>query len=110
MMARPKDKRRSGPAEAARLRDDIDRGAGDKTAFLDPAAAPLGTDDEASGHPPTRAQTDAAHAHETRPSDRAEVKPSPGSRQGRTVLHSHLAVFIGGLVLAALIGFVLWLL
>lgn len=35
---------------AARLRADIDRGrTGDKTEWPDPAAAPLGTDDEAAG-------------------------------------------------------------
>lgn len=34
------------------LRADIDSGrTGDKVAFPDPAAAPLGTDDEAGGHP-----------------------------------------------------------
>ena len=36
----------------SRLRDDIDRGrTGDKTPGHDPAAAPLGTDDEAAGTP-----------------------------------------------------------
>ena len=36
------------------LRKEIDRGqSGDKTPGVDPAAAPLGTDDEAAGHPPT---------------------------------------------------------
>ena len=48
--ARPSESRpieRSGAAGAARLRDRIDRGAGgDKVAFQDPAAAPLGTDDD----------------------------------------------------------------
>lgn len=39
------------------LRKEIDRGqTGDKAPGTDPAAAPLGTDDEASGHPPTREQ------------------------------------------------------
>ena len=39
------------------LRIAIDQGeAGDKIAFPDPAAAPLGTDDEAGGHPPTAEQ------------------------------------------------------
>ena len=34
------------------LRDDIDRGrTGDKVNFSDPAAAPLGTDEEAAGTP-----------------------------------------------------------
>ena len=39
---------------ADRLRHAIDSGrTGDKVAFPDPAAAPLGTDDEAAGHAPT---------------------------------------------------------
>ncbi|MCL4766458.1 MAG: hypothetical protein KJZ80_09520 [Hyphomicrobiaceae bacterium] len=38
---------------AAQLRRDIDLGlTGDKVAVEDPAAAPLGTDDEAAGTPP----------------------------------------------------------
>ena len=36
-----------------RLRTDIDKGrTGDKVAGSDPAAAPLGADDEAAGRPP----------------------------------------------------------
>ena len=39
------------------LRADIDSGrAGDKVDVVDPAAAPLGTDAEAGGDPPTRAE------------------------------------------------------
>jgi hypothetical protein len=39
------------------LRNDIDLGAtGEKIAHPDPAAAPLGTDDEAAGQTPTRAE------------------------------------------------------
>jgi len=39
------------------LRKEIDRGqAGDKAPGVDPAAAPLGTDDEAGGNPPTPEQ------------------------------------------------------
>ena len=39
------------------LRRRIDHGEfGDKVNYPDPAAAPLGTDDEAAGHPPTAAQ------------------------------------------------------
>jgi hypothetical protein len=38
---------------ADQLRDEIDHGrTGDKVDFIDPAAAPLGTDAEAAGHPP----------------------------------------------------------
>ena len=41
------------PPTTDRLRHDIDRGrARDKVDFPDPAAAPLGTDDEAAGTPP----------------------------------------------------------
>lgn len=39
------------------IRNAIDSGAtGEKVAFPDPAAAPLGTDAEASGNPPTHAE------------------------------------------------------
>ncbi len=47
------------------LRTAIDRGAGsDKVRFPDPAAAPLGTDDEAAGTPPTTEQRRMAAAPE----------------------------------------------
>jgi hypothetical protein len=50
-----------------RLRKDIDRGrTGDKTDYPDPAAAPLGTDDEAGGHPATEEELRIARAAETR--------------------------------------------
>jgi hypothetical protein len=43
---------RSGPT-TAQLRDAIDRGrTGSKVPYEDPAAAPLGTDEEAAGTPP----------------------------------------------------------
>ena len=49
------------------LRIAIDQGtAGDKVDVTDPAAAPLGTDDEAGGTPNTAAQVRAAAAHEIR--------------------------------------------
>src|SRR3954463_1489766 len=48
-----------------RLRHDIDRGrGGDKVDSIDPAAAPLGTDDEAAGHSPTPAEIKLASKHE----------------------------------------------
>lgn len=53
------------PGAAARLRRDIDAGrTGDKVAFPDPAAAPLGTDDEAAGTPVTPAQAELAREAE----------------------------------------------
>mgnify|MGYP000907381072 CR=1 FL=1 len=49
-----------------RLRRDIDRGkGGDKVVHDDLAAAPLGTDDEAAGTPPSAADVATAHAQET---------------------------------------------
>ncbi|MBB5754828.1 hypothetical protein [Prosthecomicrobium pneumaticum] len=49
------------------LRHEIDSGrTGDKIAFPDPAAAPLGTDDEAAGVPPSAAAIAHAAAAETR--------------------------------------------
>jgi hypothetical protein len=42
-----------------RLRNDIDSGrTGDKVPGPDPAAAPLGSDDEAAGKPPSRARVE----------------------------------------------------
>jgi len=54
-MARPEPH----PQTVDRLRADIDSGlTGDKVPGSDPAAAPLGTDAEAGGAPPTRAEID----------------------------------------------------
>jgi hypothetical protein len=48
-MAHHQDKP-SGPAQPQMLRDEIDHGGrADKVDYPDPAAAPLGTDDEAAG-------------------------------------------------------------
>jgi hypothetical protein len=53
---------------SAQLRNDIDQGrAGDKTPGSDPAAAPLGTDAEAGGYSPTKAEIQQASANELRP-------------------------------------------
>jgi hypothetical protein len=49
-----------------RLRSDIDHGrTGDKVDFPDPAAAPLGTDEEAAGAGPTAAAIAQARRFET---------------------------------------------
>jgi hypothetical protein len=59
------------------LRIAIDQGtAGDKVDVADPAAAPLGTDDEAGGTPNSTAQVRAAAAH--------EVRARPSSKRQRT--------------------------
>src|SRR3954470_21030091 len=65
------------PQTTDRLRADIDSGrTGDKVGFSDPATAPLGTDDEAAGTPPSKAAIAEAarqevstrpHGHRVRP-------------------------------------------
>ena len=64
--------RQSG-ATTEQLRHDIDQGrTGDKVRFPDPAAAPLGTDEEAAGtpiDPQVIAQTRDAEARMARPTD-----------------------------------------
>lgn len=55
-----------GPT-SAQLRDAIDRGrTGSKVPFQDPAAAPLGTDDEAAGTPPRPDEIRSAMVNELR--------------------------------------------
>jgi hypothetical protein len=52
------------PATADRLRHEIDSGhTGDKVSAPDPAAAPLGTDDEAAGAPPAADRLELAARH-----------------------------------------------
>ncbi len=64
MLAQPTGIARSASSE--RLRSDIDRGrTGDKVAWPDPAAAPLGTDEEAAGIPVPPHAAEAAHRLET---------------------------------------------
>lgn len=82
-MARTASRQPKTPAGGAadRLRDEIDRGGtGDKIAFTDPAAAPLGTDDEAAGTPPTAEQVAEAARHESA-RDRPGPKPTIGDLQ-----------------------------
>lgn len=57
---------RSGPT-VAQLRDAIDRGrTGSKVPYEDPAAAPLGTDEEAAGTPPSPADIRLAMRNEVK--------------------------------------------
>ncbi len=74
--------RRSGGAAVARLRDRIDRGeTGDKVAFSDPAAAPLGTDAEAGGHSPTVAEVRMADSGRRVPAADEDPTPAPQHRE-----------------------------
>lgn len=91
------------PATSDRLREDIDRGAAaDKVAFLDPAAAPLGTDDEAAGTPPTREQVNRAQAAEARAAPSEQGNPADRQRSSR----AWAVIAVLGLVLVAAILFV----
>jgi hypothetical protein len=66
-----------------RLRHDIaSKEGGDKVAFPDPAAAPLGTDDEAGGHPPSPETVALAYRHEIDP---APATSTTTSELGRTI-------------------------
>lgn len=102
-----------GPSDddltADALRHALDHGrGGDKVDFSDPAAAPLGTDDEAAGHPPTREQVRQAAAEELGPARSAEV-PRPRrtipslQRDGRGIV----LVLAAGLFLLLLLAVVL---
>jgi hypothetical protein len=68
-----------------RLRKDIDEGrTGDKTDYPDPAAAPLGTDAEAGGHPPSDEEFRIAReAEKRRPSEREDPAPAVDRSRGR---------------------------
>jgi hypothetical protein len=61
-----RDRRRAPTSDQIRHRTDF-AGAGDKVPFPDPASAPLGTDDEAAGRPPSVRERTLA-ARQERPS------------------------------------------
>lgn len=92
-MAKP-----NGSQNVEQLRTRIDRGeTKDKTPGGDPAAAPLGTDDEAAGTRPTREQV-AAATH-------AELAHAPAQQSNRafTVVIVLVAILTVLAVVAALI-------
>ena len=94
-----------GGAQSARLRDDIDRGStGDKVAFSDPAAAPLGTDAEPGGSPTELGAMAEARKAEGESKEPRQPKKSPAELQRTShprplVTVAVLAVVIAGLAL-----------
>jgi len=78
------------PKNTSKLRSVIDAGkARDKVAYPDPAAVPLGADDEAAGTPVTEAQARTALEYETRTrhaSDKAATAVEDG-RSGQRPAH-----------------------
>jgi hypothetical protein len=112
-MARPTQDRTSedetrkheqnGSAEVHRLRDRIDRGgAADKTAFKDPAAAPLGTDAEAAGASPTREEAAIAAEAESKRAVASDLR-GPAARQSPSLLRP-LVILLALLVILLLAG------
>lgn len=99
----------SGPAMVDRLRDRVDRGGtADKVAFSDPAAAPLGTDDEAAGTPPDVARARMARDLEaSRDAESAEIKSTPARRQNRSYTTT-IAVLAFFVILALLAALAFW--
>jgi hypothetical protein len=80
------------------LRRRIDHGElGDKVDFPDPAAAPLGTDDEAAGHPPT--------AYERALADQ---RPEPGTHPTRWMMGFISLMLLITVVAMVSLGALLW--
>jgi hypothetical protein len=90
-------------ATTAQLRDDIDRGrTGSKICVADPAAAPLGTDEEAAGTPPTGEAVQQARDYERA----IGLMARRGAGETRSAPALYLIVI---LTLAALVAFGVWL-
>jgi hypothetical protein len=86
----------------ARLRHDIDRGrSGDKVDVIDPAAAPLGTDEEAAGTPVPAAAVQKAYWDEV---------GSARVTSERSDSDHAVAIYLGVIVtVATSVGVAIWL-
>ncbi len=104
----------------ARLRADTDAGkTGDKTPGIDPAAAPLGTDDEAAGTPVPPALAEDVRRYETRLAGARRGSPNAAASAdvaGATDTNMRPAGtlgarwFVAGIALALAVGVVsVWL-
>jgi hypothetical protein len=84
---------------AEQLRDDIDAGrTGDKVPWPDPAAAPLGTDDEAAG-----TTTRGGHVRQARAQERSGPGRSPTTNHRSIGASWILILFVAALALALLV-------
>jgi len=100
------EKSRNGSAAVQRLRSRIDSGdTGSKIGAVDPAAAPLGTDDEAAGTPPTLAAARLAIDEEVGKPGRGRVPPHEPTEKG--VPWSLIAMLILIIVIAGAAYFAL---
>jgi hypothetical protein len=85
----------------AQLRDDIDAGrTGDKVDWPDPAAAPLGTDEEAAGTPPEASAIETAL--------RLELSRSSNSIAHRGVGAGWLLIAFAVALGVGLVAWILW--
>ncbi|MFK8252789.1 hypothetical protein [Ancylobacter terrae] len=92
-------------SDSERLRDRIDAGkAGDKVPFPDPAAAPLGTDDEAAGRPPAASAPTADG--ETTVGSGTDERGRPYADEGVALRGISFATAVSGLLLV-IVGFAL---
>ena len=88
------------------LKKDIDQGlTGDKVSYPDPAASPLGTDDEAAGTPVTQTQLDMARQAEGAQAGPRDVDfgASPGRSGRASMIMIAVAAAIVLLLLAAVL-------
>lgn len=93
---------------AERLCAAIDQGrTADKVAVSDPAAAPLGTDDEVGGHPPGTHEVERPLHQETEPHIPADTAARRPDRLGRRSAPWLLAMVIVGLALIGATGLVI---
>lgn len=96
---------------SAQLKDDIDSGrTGDKVGGLDPAAAPLGTDEEAGGvaHDPQLIHRTRAQERRARPSRAAPNGATPGlAPDGRMQEPPRTGAWLLGLGLGLLLALLL---
>lgn len=105
--ARPDGGATPPPTTAAQhLRADIDSGrTGDKIPVEDPAAAPLGTDDEAAGTRPTEsAPPRTAERHPSPPPGHAKGHESGPARGLGVAVASMLAVIVVVLAVVMVVG------
>jgi hypothetical protein len=92
-------------ATTAQLRHDIDSGrTGSKINFPDPAAAPLGTDDEAAGTPPSAEAVSLARRQEA-------ARPATGARANPDGLDLGVVIYTGivGGIAAILAATAVWM-
>jgi hypothetical protein len=92
-------------ATTAQLRHDIDSGrTGSKVNYPDPAAAPLGTDDEAAGTPPSAEAVSLARRQEA-------AGPATGARANPDGLDVGVVIYTGivGVIAATLAAAAVWM-